>query len=137
MGDLFYIIGLLFLAKEIRNLVMPMHSLKSNKKFLERTKDWNKTKEMDGDYVSLLIGVLGKALFIILYMVWTFLGLLGGQWFIFLGLILLGLGTSQLMKISKNENYKAFVISIDGLIAAVMIGYAILNHFHHLDLITF
>lgn len=141
MGHLFYFIGLIYVIRTLWFLTNPERRRKSLIKFSRKIRQISNKRIQEylrdkGEYGWVMFGVLFKMFSMFFYMGWVFIGLLSGQWYIFLTLIISGILLSKISGLFKNKNWKSFMIGFGSLINIILIGYAVLNHFHHLNWIV-
>jgi cation transport ATPase len=137
MTHLFYFVGLIFLIYEISFLFSIKEKLADSKDFKEKSKEYKGKKwdEYSEEYKSEII----KKSFLLIFLMFFFVGLFTQQWFTFL--VFLILQFVVFLPLSKLVGYsplRYLTTGLNTLLGIVFSLFVIVNHYHlHIDTFQF
>lgn len=136
---IFYLIGILYLIREIHDLLQPIqHAKKMSMLHNMIDKNIESHEDLSQDEKN----ALWYAVFSLIYVVWMFVGLITSEWIIFLFFIIISfLIYSPIVKLIRTKLGigKAYITAhiIATIIDICIILFAIINHYHlHINLLN-
>lgn len=143
---LFYLVGIIFLIKELIELIHPLQYVSKMRMLYEMSDKNKENKKLNLDDITYqqLTKDQKSALWYgtesILYVIWMFIGLFTSEWIIFLFFIIFSflsyLPTEKIRtKLGMGKTYITAHI-ITTIVESTLILFAIINHYHlHIDLL--